>query len=395
MVPDGWHHGKLGDLFDNSRKKGKAGLPTMSVTLRDGLVRRDSLERKTDTNLVAGDHLLIEKDDIAYNMMRMWQGASGLAHYEALVSPAYIVLKPTSSIDPLFASYFFKTARMIYLFWAYSYGLTKDRLRLYFPDFALIPAVIPPVKEQRQIAKILNTWDRAVNKVSELIHNTKAQKRSLVQQLLTGTRRLPGYEHTVWASYPLGELVTLSKERFDPKLTDESRRCIELEHIEGNTGILLGECSSASQDSIKAVFRSGDVLFGKLRPYLRKYFHPRFEGVCSTEIWVLRSKPKVLPSYLLYLVQTDTFSRSAHMSAGSKMPRADWNVVRDTRFRIPDQTEQRAIVEAIQTTDQLVAHYAMRHSQLMKEKLALMQQLFSGKCRVHRGDEVAEIAVRG
>jgi type I restriction enzyme, S subunit len=62
-------------------------------------------------------------DVIAYNMMRMWQGASEMAEHDAIVSPAYVVLAPTSDIDPLFASYWFKSPRMIYLFWPYSYGI--------------------------------------------------------------------------------------------------------------------------------------------------------------------------------------------------------------------------------------------------------------------------------
>jgi len=104
----------------------------MSVTLNDGLVGRDTLDRKTDTNLDMDEHLLIKAGDIAYNMMRMWQGASGLAKHDGVVSPAYVVLAPKNGIDPVFASYWFKSSRMVYLFWAYSYGLTNDRLRLYF-----------------------------------------------------------------------------------------------------------------------------------------------------------------------------------------------------------------------------------------------------------------------
>src|SRR5258708_6961463 len=143
MAPEGWRTTKLGNVFKSRRERGRTGLPTLSVTLNDGLVLRESLERKTDTNLSPEEHLLVREGDIAYNMMRMWQGASGLARFDAMVSPAYVVLKSTKEIDPIFASYFFKSARMIHLFSAYSYGLTKDRLRVYFPDFELISALLP------------------------------------------------------------------------------------------------------------------------------------------------------------------------------------------------------------------------------------------------------------
>src|ERR1039458_8763302 len=181
MVPDGWHESKLGQLFKSRRARGKAGLPTLSVTLDEGLVRRDSLDRKMDTTLAPEEHLLVRKGDIAYNMMRMWQGASGLAEHDALVSPAYVVLEPTERINPLFASYLFKTPRMVYLFWAYSHGLTRDRLRLYFDDFSLIHVTIPSVEEQKKITQIVATWDRAIELVEKLIANSQLQKRSLFQ----------------------------------------------------------------------------------------------------------------------------------------------------------------------------------------------------------------------
>lgn len=76
MAPEGWRSTKLGNVFKSRRERGRTGLPTLSVTLNDGLVLRESLERKTDTNLSPEEHLLVREGDIAYNMMRMWQGAS-------------------------------------------------------------------------------------------------------------------------------------------------------------------------------------------------------------------------------------------------------------------------------------------------------------------------------
>ena len=167
----------LGDFFKSSRKKGMDGLPLLSVTLNDGLVIRDNLDRRTETNLEASEHLLVQSGDIAYNMMRVWQGALGRATVNGLVSPAYVVLRPTEEIDSLYAEYLFKTSRMIYLFWAYSYGLTKDRLRLYFNDFARIPVEIPELQEQKKIAQILSTWDKAITTTGQLLANSQQQKK--------------------------------------------------------------------------------------------------------------------------------------------------------------------------------------------------------------------------
>ena len=104
-IPEEWECAKLGTYLYKRTEGGIPGLPTFSVTINNGMVRRDSLERKSETSLSAEEHLLVKKGDIAYNMMRMWQGASGLASQDGIVSPAYIVLGPKGNISSLFASY--------------------------------------------------------------------------------------------------------------------------------------------------------------------------------------------------------------------------------------------------------------------------------------------------
>ena len=127
---------RLGDFFSNRQEPGQPGLPVMSVTMNDSLIPRDDMERRTRMQALRPDqHLLVRKGDVAYNMMRMWQGACGLADADGIVSPAYVVLAPRPGIDSRFAYQWFKSERMIHLFWAYSHGLTEDRLRLYFDEF--------------------------------------------------------------------------------------------------------------------------------------------------------------------------------------------------------------------------------------------------------------------
>ncbi len=82
----------LGNYFRVCKEKGKPGLPTLSVTMNDGLVDRSDLDRKMETNLSPEQHLSVLEGDIAYNMMRMWQGAFGRADKDGIVSPAYVVV---------------------------------------------------------------------------------------------------------------------------------------------------------------------------------------------------------------------------------------------------------------------------------------------------------------
>ena len=188
----GWSIVKLGALFHSRKENGHDGLAVRSVTLRNGLVDRITLERKTESSLSPREHLLARKGDIVYNMMRMWQGASGVAESDAIVSPAYVVLQPTCLVDSLFAAFWFKSNRMVHLFWAYSHGLTDDRLRLYAKDFSMIPVMVPEnVDEQRAIAEVLKTAQQEIGWLKQLRELIRKQKRGLMQKLLTGQIRVP------------------------------------------------------------------------------------------------------------------------------------------------------------------------------------------------------------
>jgi type I restriction enzyme S subunit len=127
-----WCEGTAGDAFSNSKAKGEAGLPIWSVTLDRGMVPRDSIERHLESDAADELNLRAQPGDLVYNMMRMWQGAVGQATEECMVSPAYVVLSPKKGISPTFFDYWFKSPRMLSKLRAYSHGLTKDRLRLYF-----------------------------------------------------------------------------------------------------------------------------------------------------------------------------------------------------------------------------------------------------------------------
>jgi type I restriction enzyme, S subunit len=181
-----------------------------------------------------------------------------------------------------------------------------------------------------------------------------------------------------------GEIAELRKEKFNPETSNEIKPCLELEHFEQVTGKINGFVPSSEQKSIKNVFYKGDVLFGKLRPYLRKYWLAEFDGVCSSEVWVLKPKSKDISNeYLFNLIQTNDFIQAAKVSSGSKMPRADWNYIINFPFSIINsKTEQRAIAQvlstadaAIHTTEKLIAQKELR-------KKWLMQQLLTGKKRL-------------
>jgi type I restriction enzyme S subunit len=178
-----WEVKKAGFWFANRVTKGEHGLPIYSVTMHDGMVKRDSFDRDFyDIEDAAGNKKAC-RNDIAYNMMRMWQGALGVAPEDCLVSPAYIVLAPLNDAVPEFFQFMFKLPASLRLLTAHSRGLTKDRLRLYYDDFARIPLPCPAPPEQHRIASCLSSLDDLIAAQGDKLEALKTHKQGLMQQL--------------------------------------------------------------------------------------------------------------------------------------------------------------------------------------------------------------------
>ena len=360
---------KLSHYFTASRRKGRADLPLMSVTMHDGLVRRDALDRKMESALTPEEHLLVEPNDIAYNTMRMWQGCFGLAEDSANVSPAYVVMRPKDTVDPRFAAHWFKSDRGLYMLWAYSYGLTEDRLRLYADEFLQIPVVWPDAPRQSRIADILDAWDDAADAAKMLADEKERRHRALVR----GLSNIPGCPRT-----ELGEFASLVRKKL--RLDADVAVSLELENIESKTGRKLGEAQTVGLNGNRSAFQPGDTLFGKLRPYLQKFFYAEYAGVASTEFWVLRANAnKCRNRFLYYLVQQDAFSAEAQRPTGSKMPRAEWELVSAAPLPLPSHDAQDRLIVALDASEASAIAQRDEAALLRRQKRGLMQKLLTGE----------------
>ena len=248
--------------------------------------------------------------------------------------------------------------------------------------FSETAVALPLLPEQRAIAEVLGDVDALLGSLEKLIAKKRDLKQAAMQQLLTGKKRLPGFSGE-WEVKRFGEITFPRNERIDPRRSGIQEFCVELEHIEAGTGNLVGSNSTGANSSLKSVFRKGDVLFGKLRAYLRKYWLADRAGVCSTEIWVFASGARLIMSaYLFQLVQSDHFIESASTAYGTHMPRSDWNVVKNYELRLPSLPEQTAIAEVLSDMDAELAALEQRLAKTRDLKQGLMQELLTGKTRL-------------
>jgi type I restriction enzyme S subunit len=240
----------------------------------------------------------------------------------------------------------------------------------------------PPFPEQRAIATALIDVDGLLGGLDRLIAKKRDLKQAAMQQLLTGQTRLPGF-HGEWEVKTFGEVAFPRRERIDPRRTGVNDFCIELEHIESGSGQIVGSTSTGAQSSLKSVFHPGDVLFGKLRAYLRKYWRATRQGVCSTEIWVLVPRVDAATSeFLFQIVQTDAFIDAASNSYGTHMPRSDWNAVQNHELKMPPRPEQTAIATVLSEMDGELAVLEQRREKTGALKQAMMQELLTGRTRL-------------
>ncbi|HEW79217.1 MAG TPA: restriction endonuclease subunit S [Phycisphaerales bacterium] len=241
----------------------------------------------------------------------------------------------------------------------------------------------PSETEQKTIAKALSDIDGLIEALDKLIAKKRAIKQAAMQQLLTGKTRLPGFDGE-WEAVPLGKLAAIRNQKIMPAKVNDSFMCVELEHIGQGTGQLLKLSTASESASSKYRFFEGDVLFGRLRSYLRKYWYADQDGLCSTEIWPLITIPEELFSgYLHYLVQTEQFIEIASISYGTHMPRADWHVISNFKINLPRSiTEQKAIATVLSDMDTEITALTQRRNKTKMIKQGMMQELLTGRTRL-------------
>jgi type I restriction enzyme, S subunit len=232
---------------------------------------------------------------------------------------------------------------------------------------------LPPLPEQRRIAAVLDAWDTAIATAERLVGAKRSAFEGLVHRLI---------DQSEVTRSELCDFATL----INAKIAVEDAPfdfSIELDNIESGTGRLRGMTDASELLGQRAHFKADDVLFGKLRPYLKKFWFSNEDGMSSTEAWVLRADTKqCLPRYLYFLVRSHAFLGEANRPTGSRMPRADWDWVQSTPLPLPGTNEQGRIVDVLTLAEERWAVSGDHVTALLHQKRGLMQQLLTGKLRV-------------
>ncbi len=371
-----WSNRMLGEMLCSRIEKQTPSedAPLMAFTAEGGVEPKG--ERYDRSYLVKSEKKLYKRteyNDFIYSSNNLDVGSIGLNKYgTAVISDVYEIFSVNENTAPTFVSELIQRPRVLAEVLKYRQGCLYGQYRIYAEDFLKVPAYVPSIHEQVKISAFLDALDNKMAAQNKLIEALKKYKRGVLSAVYSDNNSICSWEVT---TYPFSDLANRRKEKYDPR-SGVHYPCVELEHIEQETGRIIGHVPSVEQSSIKSVCKPGDVLFGKLRPYLKKYAFVTECMVCSSEIWSLVPTEILLPEYLFYLVQTDEFMKIANVSSGTKMPRAEWSNVEKAMFGIPSKDIQIQIVNTLRGIDAKILAAQDTLSSLQLTKRGLLQQLF-------------------
>lgn len=381
---DEWEMQSFGTYIKecNELTSDKEKYPLYSLTIEEGVVPKPERYEREHLITKEGDsYKIVPPNAFVYNPMNLRFGALKVNHedFPVCVSGYYDVFFMGNKETLKFWENYLLTDRMLNYYYSIATGSLIEKLRVHFSQFVNIKKPLPSLAEQKKMSSLFTNIDNVISAMESEVVLWEEKKKGVMQKVFSQEVRFKKedeFDYPEWEELLFMDIVALSKDKYNPNL-NEHYKCIELDNIEQGTGQIKGYVISSKQNSIKNVFHKGDILFGKLRPYLRKYAKPDFDGVCSSEIWVLHpNKDVVCTEFLYYLVASDSFIAVSNVSFGTKMPRADWKLVSNMYFEIPSLEEQQKIADCLSSIDRIIDIKKQKLETWKNIKRGLLQQMF-------------------
>lgn len=399
MVPKGWFEGRVGDLLEglesgvsvNGEDRDfitgeKAVLKISAVTYGTFDPKAAKVIDKSDLER-AKTHPKRGQIIISRSNTEELVGASAYidSDYPYLFLPDKLwqtVPKPHS--DMKWLSYILASSHVRYALSNLATGTSGSMKNITKGELLSLKVLIPPSQEQKEIANILSAWDRAISTTEQLLANSHQQKKALMQQLLTGKKRLldnNGIRFSeLWRNYNLSDMATIIMGS-SPKSVAYNEDGVGLPLLQGNADI-------KNRKSVPRLFTSeitkecaiGDILLSVRAP-VGTVAISEHKACIGRGIAAIKAKRKFdqgfIYQWLLWFEK-----RWCSLSQGSTFESINSDDIKHLIIRVPDFGEQVKIAAVLSTADQEISVLQHKLDALKQEKKALMQQLLTGKRRV-------------
>ena len=261
--------------------------------------------------------------------------------------------------------------------------------------------MLPPIQAQDRIASFLSAYDNLLENNARRIKILEKMAQMIYREWFVNFR-FPGHEKVKmvdsemgsipkgWDASCVGRLAEELRDSTNPAELAPDTPCVGLEHIPRKS-IALSDWGSAGEvQSTKLRFKRGDILFGKIRPYFHKVVVAPIAGVCSSDAIVIApKKAEFLPLVLCCVSSEDFVAHATHTSQGTKMPRANWDVLTRYPVPLPEASILTRFNDAIKPMIELIVNLIFRNRNLRQTRDLLLPKLVSGEINVEHFEREA------
>jgi restriction endonuclease S subunit len=378
---DKWEKVMIGDVLKTS----SGGTPLKSKQeyfngnipwLKSGEISQGLVYKAEDTitelGLKNSSAKVFPPETVLVAMYGVTAGLVGLLKFEATTNQAICGILPNAKVDPYFLYSYLGSKRDYFL--SKSFGTAQPNISQGTIKETEIP--LPSLEEQKQIAALFQSIETAMEQVDGQEKNLKALQNNLMTGLFNKEPVFGNFLNSKNCTKTIfGEIAECDKKY--PEHEKEVERFVGLEWIEADNFQLQGFGLVANGTTFTKRFAKGDVLFGKRRAYLKKVAVANFDGICSGDILVIRTKAKkMLQDLLPYYISSDAFIQHAvSTSAGSLSPRTKWKDLAELQVSIPDLKIQQKILEVLQQLDNTVNQLKQQKKTLKQLKQKLLNEI--------------------
>lgn len=377
-----WENKKIGRILTEIKRPielmDNTSYQLVTVKRRnEGVVPRAILKGK---NILVKNYFRVEAGDYLISKRQVVHGANGIVPDNldgAVVSNEYLVVTDSDDITAKYWTIISIRPEMHKIFFVSSYGVDIEKLVFDVTDWKNRTIVIPQVTEQKNITNYFQKLDALINQHQQKHDKLSNIKKAMLEKMFPKPGetvpeiRFKGFSGE-WEEREFSDIATRISTHHQSTLLP----CVEYEDIVAGKGRLNKDIHQKKTFKAGLKFESDDVLFGKLRPYLKNWFLADFEGLAVGDFWVLRAN-NVASTFLFSLIQTNGFELISNLSAGSKMPRSDWGLVSSSCFFVPKNiSESNEIGSYFQKLDALINQHQQQITKLNNIKQACLSKMF-------------------
>lgn len=378
-----WEQRKVGELLEerNEQAPMSEDYPLMAFIANQGVTQKgERYDRSALVNDETGKkYKRTEFGDFIYSSNNLETGSIGLNKYgNACISPVYSIFKSTGKAELDFLGRRFLRKDFINEMVKWRQGVVYGQWKIHETDFMKIEVRIPSVDEQKKIGLYFDSLDNLITLHQRKCEQTKKLKKYMLQKMFpqNGEKvpeiRFDGFTYD-WEQRKFCDVAVRAS---SVSTSSSDIPSVEYEDVVAEEGRLNKDIRLKEAVKSGIIFDGSQVLYGKLRPYLHNWLNPDFNGIAVGDWWVL--KPINMDKNFLYrLIQTQQFDNIANQSSGSKMPRADWNLISNSDFMVPfSKEEQCKIGGYFDSLDNLITLHQRKCDELKKMKKYMLQNMF-------------------